>query len=137
MRACIVSGEDAEPHVGRAVELAAPEHLVRVVLEEGNVIARLVRAAAENLGLVEAERFATSTRVTAASRHTPAAITVLTEREQAVLRFLPSRLTNQEIGAECFMSVNTVKAHLKAIYAKLGVSSRSAAIERARMLGEL
>ena len=35
------------------------------------------------------------------------------------------------------MSVNTVKAHLKAIYAKLGVSSRSDAIERARMLGEL
>jgi ATP/maltotriose-dependent transcriptional regulator MalT len=64
-------------------------------------------------------------------------IVTLTEREQAVLRFLPSRLTNQEIGGECFMSVNTVKAHLKAIYNKLGVSSRSDAVERARMLGAL
>ncbi len=137
VRACIVSGEDAEPHLRRVVELAAPEHLVRIVLEEGDVVARLVRAAAENLGVVEAERFATALGSPSHHRHTPAAITALTEREQAVLRFLPSRLTNQEIGTECFMSVNTVKAHLKAIYAKLGVSSRSAAIERARMLGEL
>lgn len=136
MRACIVSGEDAEQHVRRTVELAAPEHLVRVVLEEGNVVARLVRAAAESLRLVEAERFATALG-SPPHRHTPAEITVLTEREHAVLRFLSSRLTNQEIAAECFMSVNTVKAHLKGIYNKLGVSSRSDAVDRARMLGAL
>ena len=137
VRACIVSGEDPERHLKRAVELAAPEHLVRVVLEEGEVIARLVRTAAEDLGLMEAGRFASALGAPPHQRHTRSPITVLTEREQAVLRFLPSRLTNEEISAECFISVNTVKAHLKAIYAKLGVSSRSAAIQRARMLGEL
>ena len=137
VRACIVSGEDPEQHLGRVVALAAPEHLVRMVLEEGDVIARLVRAAAEDVGVVEAERFATALGSPPHHRHNPAAITVLTKRERAVLRFLPSRLTNQEIGAQCFMSVNTVKAHLKAIYAKLGVSSRSDAIQRARLLGEL
>ncbi len=62
---------------------------------------------------------------------------ILSERDRAVLRFLPSGLTNQEIAKECFMSVNTVKTHLKSIYATLGVSSRTGAVERARLLGLL
>jgi LuxR family transcriptional regulator, maltose regulon positive regulatory protein len=57
--------------------------------------------------------------------------------ELLVLRFLPSRLTNAEIARECLVSVNTVKANLKNIYAKLGVSSRAEAVERARLLGLL
>jgi LuxR family transcriptional regulator, maltose regulon positive regulatory protein len=54
-----------------------------------------------------------------------------------VLRFLPTRLSNAEVATECFMSVNTVKTHLKGIYTKLGVSSRSQAVDRARLLGLL
>jgi LuxR family transcriptional regulator, maltose regulon positive regulatory protein len=137
VRACIVSGEDPERHLARVVELAAPEHLVRVVLEEDDVVVRLVRTTAERLGVLDAESFARALGSPPRHRHSANATITFTEREQAVLRFLPSRLTNQEIGAECFMSVNTVKAHLKNLYAKLGVSSRSAAIERARLLGEL
>ena len=48
---------------------------------------------------------------------------------------MPSHLTNAEIARECLMSVNTVKAHLKNIYAKLGVSTRAQTVERARLLG--
>jgi LuxR family transcriptional regulator, maltose regulon positive regulatory protein len=59
------------------------------------------------------------------------------ERELAVVRLLPSRLTNAEIARECLMSVNTVKWHLKSIYGKLGVTSRAATVERARLLGLL
>jgi LuxR family transcriptional regulator, maltose regulon positive regulatory protein len=62
---------------------------------------------------------------------------ILTERELLVLRFLPSHLTNAEIARECFMSVNKVKAHLKNIYAKLGVSTRAETVERTRLLGLL
>lgn len=61
----------------------------------------------------------------------------LTDSELAVLRFLPSHLTNQEIGESLFLSVNTVKTHLRAAYRKLGVDSRRAAIARARRLGLL
>jgi LuxR family maltose regulon positive regulatory protein len=50
---------------------------------------------------------------------------------------LPSHLTNAEIARECLMSVNTVKTHLKSIYAKLGVSTRASTVERARLLGLL
>ena len=46
------------------------------------------------------------------------------EREAAVLRFLPTMMSNQEIAGELFVSVNTVKTHLKAIYRKLDVDDR-------------
>ena len=64
-------------------------------------------------------------------------MTVSASRMLLVLRFLPSRLTDAEIARECLVSVNTVKANLKNIYAKLGVSSRAETVERARLLGLL
>ena len=61
----------------------------------------------------------------------------LSQRESAVLRFLPTMMSNQEIAGELFVSVNTVKTHLKAIYRKLGVEDRRAAVRRARELSLL
>jgi LuxR family maltose regulon positive regulatory protein len=66
-----------------------------------------------------------------------APIEPLTEREREVLRFLPSRLTVREIADELYVSVNTVKFHLRVIYRKLGVSSRAEAAEAARMMTRL
>ncbi len=43
----------------------------------------------------------------------------LSPREITVLRYLPSRLTNHEIAAELFVSMNTLKSHEKSIYRKL------------------
>ena len=43
-------------------------------------------------------------------------------------------LSNAEIAAEMYVSVNTVKAHLKTLYRKLDVSSRREAVHRARVL---
>ena len=58
----------------------------------------------------------------------------LSERELAVLRFLPTMLSNTDIAAEMFVSVNTVKTHLKHIYRKLDVTDRRRAVQRAREL---
>ena len=58
----------------------------------------------------------------------------LSPRERAVLRYLPTMMSNQEIAAELFVSVNTVKTHLKAIYRKLDVADRREAVRRARRL---
>jgi len=58
----------------------------------------------------------------------------LTSSEVAVLRLLPSYLTNQEIAEQLFLSVNTVKTHLRSSYHKLGVTSRREAIARGRRL---
>ena len=137
-RAAIESGDDAEGHVMTAVGLAAPERLVRVLLEEGAAVARLARAAAESLGTESGTSLSVALGAPARSRGIPRQPTViLTERELPVLRFMPSHHTNAEIASECRMSVNTVKGHLKRIYAKLGVSSRAEAVERARLLGLL
>jgi LuxR family transcriptional regulator, maltose regulon positive regulatory protein len=58
----------------------------------------------------------------------------LTESELAVLRFLPSHMTNQEIAEALFLSINTIKTHLSSVYRKLGVTSRRQAIAQGRRL---
>lgn len=61
----------------------------------------------------------------------------LTERELLVLRYLPSRLSNADIAARLYVSINTLKTHIKNIYRKLEVGDRSEAITRAEELGLL
>jgi LuxR family transcriptional regulator, maltose regulon positive regulatory protein len=58
----------------------------------------------------------------------------LTERELAVLRLLPTKLSQREIAVELYVSPNTVKTHTSAVYRKLGVSDRKSAIQVARDL---
>lgn len=59
----------------------------------------------------------------------------LSEREMEVLAYLPTMLTAGEIAAELGVSINTVKAHLRSIYRKLGVARRREAVTRARGSG--
>jgi LuxR family maltose regulon positive regulatory protein len=54
--------------------------------------------------------------------------------ELKVLRYLPTNLSRHEIAAELSVSVNTVSTHIRSIYAKLQVSDRSSAVQRAREL---
>ena len=61
----------------------------------------------------------------------------LSEAELRVVRYLPSNLKAHEIAAELFVSTNTVKTHLRHIYAKLDAHSRAEAVARARELGLL
>jgi LuxR family transcriptional regulator, maltose regulon positive regulatory protein len=58
----------------------------------------------------------------------------LSERERIVLRFLGGVLSNVEIASELYVSVNTVKTHVKSIYRKLDVTGRREAIRKAREL---
>jgi LuxR family maltose regulon positive regulatory protein len=58
----------------------------------------------------------------------------LTEREMAVLRLLPTALSQRDIATELFVSLNTTKTHCRAIYRKLGVDSRHGAVQSARDL---
>jgi DNA-binding NarL/FixJ family response regulator len=57
----------------------------------------------------------------------PSAPTDLTARELEVLRLLAKGLSNTQIAEELVVSLLTVKAHLRSVYSKLGVTSRSAA----------
>lgn len=75
--------------------------------------------------------------IAAAPVAAPTLVEQLTERETAVLRYLPTALSQREIAGELFVSANTVKTHCGAIYRKLAVSSRKAAVQTARDLGLL
>jgi LuxR family transcriptional regulator, maltose regulon positive regulatory protein len=59
----------------------------------------------------------------------------LSDAELRVVRYLPSNLTASEIASELIVSANTVRTHLRHIYAKLDAHSRSEAVDRARELG--
>jgi DNA-binding CsgD family transcriptional regulator len=61
----------------------------------------------------------------------------LTDAEHNVLRYLPSHLNYPQIAEVLCLSRHTVKSHAVAIYRKLGVSSRAAAVQTARELGLL
>ena len=52
----------------------------------------------------------------------------LSEREQGVLHYLATRLTTREIADELYISMNTLKSHLKSIYRKLDATSRADAV---------
>jgi LuxR family transcriptional regulator, maltose regulon positive regulatory protein len=71
------------------------------------------------------------------TRVLPGLVEPLSDRELRVLRLLPTHLSNKELAAELYVSLNTVKTHLKSIYRKLGVTSRSDAVARARAGGLL
>jgi len=61
----------------------------------------------------------------------------LSEREQEVVKKLAEMMSTEEIAGDLFLSVNTVKTHLRSIYRKLAASRRAEAVRRARELGIL
>jgi LuxR family maltose regulon positive regulatory protein len=61
----------------------------------------------------------------------------LSRAETRVLRYLPTSLTVPEIAGQLYLSVNTVRTHMRHVYDKLDAHRRHDAIERARALGLL
>jgi LuxR family maltose regulon positive regulatory protein len=72
-----------------------------------------------------------------ATRRRVKAAAPLTERELAVLQLLPTRLSTREMSRELYVSVNTVRSQVRAVYRKLQVRSRAEAVNRAHQLGLL
>jgi LuxR family transcriptional regulator, maltose regulon positive regulatory protein len=123
----------------RALGQAEPGGMRRPFLAHGTAIAPLLRRHLRN---GTRHRALTGELLDAVERpagEPPGSVlaTALSSREEAVLRFLPTMMSNHEIAAEMFVSVNTVKTHLKAIYRKLDVTDRRAAVRRARSLNLL
>ena len=133
-----LEGRQAESRRSLSAALAAAEGegLVRPFLQR-----RRARRGAPAEPARPARRVPASSSSTASRRApNPAAaqlVEPLTARELELLAYLPSRLTNSELAARCFVSVNTVKTHMAHIYRKLDASGRDAAIARARELGLL
>jgi LuxR family maltose regulon positive regulatory protein len=70
-----------------------------------------------------------------AARRAGVLVEELTDRELSILRMLPGSVSQREIGAAMFLSINTVKGYTKSLYRKLDVATRQDAVTRARDLG--
>jgi LuxR family maltose regulon positive regulatory protein len=127
---------EAQVEASAALELAARCEMLQTVASEGPDVLELAERAAWNAPAAWLDRLRRAV-VSGASlppAHGGDLVEHLTDRERDVLRYLPSRLTLSEIADELYVSVNTLKFHLKVIYRKLGVASRAEAAEKARHL---
>ena len=119
-----------------ALETAAANEMLQTVASDApDVLDHLEREAwrAPEAWLDRLRRVLAASGRRVAARHVEL-MEPLTDRERDVLRFLPSRLTTREIADELYVSVNTLKFHLKVIYRKLGVTSRAEAAAKARRM---
>jgi LuxR family maltose regulon positive regulatory protein len=131
----------------QALRLAAPEGLRRSFRESGPLLERLL---ADHADLLLQHRWLTDPTalgsevapprqvvVSQAPLGEPQAVLVetLTPKELEVLGHLEELLTTEEIAGEMFVSVNTVRTHVRSVLRKLGVNRRNAAVRRARELG--
>ena len=131
--------EQAADQLGYALTLAEPHGLYRPFLDGGSAarsaLTVLIRPA--NQGAAVAARILQRFDTRPARQVDTPVPVPLTSSELAVLRFLPSHMTNQEIAESLFLSINTVKTHLRSVYRKLGVTTRRQAISAAGRLGLL
>jgi LuxR family maltose regulon positive regulatory protein len=132
--------QGAEHTMRRAVELARTDHYVRPFLETPSLTASLLR------GLSDSDRDpylsqlvgqADQLTVPASLPSSSAMLEPLTERERQVLQQLSSHHTLRQIGVAMFVSTNTIKTHVKAIYRKTGAACRDDAVTIARSHGLL
>jgi LuxR family maltose regulon positive regulatory protein len=135
------STDEAAGLLEQALTLAEPDGAYRAFLDGGAAVRSamtvLIPPTSRHAGFAGRilERFDAQTPRPAGP--VDAVSVPLTDSERAVLRFLPSHMTNEEISQALFLSINTVKTHLRSAYRKLGVSSRREAIARGRRLGLL
>lgn len=126
----------------QALRLAEPENYLRLFVDEGPALSNLLvqiepqvqatlRQYVQRLLVVcELPRSTTPEQLSPIYR----LIEPLSERELTVIRLLAAGFSNQEIAQQLVVTLNTIKTHLKNIYSKLAVTSRTQAIARARRL---
>lgn len=130
----------------QSLRLAEPEGLRRPFREAGPAVQRLLAADGRLLqehpwlnhsGPPSGEPRLSSYRGAAAGgpERDPQVVESLTAKELEVLGHLEELLTTEEIAEKMFVSVNTVRTHVRSILRKLGVSRRNAAVRKARELG--
>ena len=124
----------------RALDLAEPGGLLAMFLlhPAPDLLERQARLRTTHAALISEILNLLSGRIPAARPEDAEPLQeALSETELRVLRYLPTNLRGPEIASELFVSLNTIRAHLRNIYAKLGVHSRADAVKRARELGLL
>jgi LuxR family transcriptional regulator, maltose regulon positive regulatory protein len=131
------SARQARDVLRRALDIARAHRHYRVFIDEGDDVRWLLESLESRFpdpylsDLIGHWR----RRNGVAVQEPGALIEVLTERERATLSRLPSHLTQQQIAADMYVSLNTLKTHVKSLYRKLGATTRSEAVAAARSRG--
>lgn len=133
--------EEAAQAVLQALRLGEKGKCVRVFLSEGEPVAKLLEYLMElKLELPRTfvkkllAEFNIDQALESEKERTPE---ILSERELEVLRYIASGLSNKKIMAKLYISMSTVKTHLRNIYSKLDAHSRTEAIAKANQLNLL
>jgi LuxR family maltose regulon positive regulatory protein len=134
--------EAAIQSLEKALQMAEPEGYLRVFMDQGNDLIGLLDALPANS---PEKQYASAIKelIAGESRHIPHAAAksagypgeILSVRELEVLSLMADGYSNQEIADRLFVSLNTVKTHIKKILSQLDVHNRTHAIARARELG--
>jgi LuxR family maltose regulon positive regulatory protein len=131
--------DTADHSLKQALQFASQQRFIRSFLDEGVELASLLHQhpSAGPAPFVQKllNAFETSTRTTAQTAD--GLVEPLSEREQMVLSYLPSWVSNEEIAAELYISQNTLKTHLRSIYRKLAATCRREAVALAKSHGLL
>jgi LuxR family maltose regulon positive regulatory protein len=132
--------DEALDYVAKALALAAPEGYIRTFVDLGEPMQALLQEAARReiepayvAQLLAAFGPAMPADDTTLRGH-PSMVESLSERESQALALLADGKTNQEIAQTMYVSINTVKTHLKNVYGKLGVNDRRQAVAKAKAL---
>jgi LuxR family maltose regulon positive regulatory protein len=119
--------------LGAALVLAEPVALIRPFEQADPSVRQLLVDQIGGFG--DSDLFATRVHSALSQLAGGRADGLLTGREHVVLTQLTSQRSLDEVASDLALSVNTVKTHVRAIYAKLGVNSRRAAVVAGRGLG--
>lgn len=129
--------EHATRALDRALKLAAPEGLRRPIVQAAPQLRRLLRADTQLTRRHPWLSGADAGHAPGDNRPAPGPVEPLTKRELEVLHNMSALLSTQEIADTMFVSVNTVKTHIRGVLRKLSVSKRNDAVRRARDIGLL
>jgi LuxR family maltose regulon positive regulatory protein len=125
--------------LARSLAMAGPEGYARTYIDEGAPMAHLLyKTAAAEQEPDYARRLINGMPAVEpgqqAGGSTPALLEPLSQRELQVLQLIEQGLSNRAIAQQLIISLPTVKSHTGNIYSKLGVSSRTQAVAKARTL---